>query len=336
MIHADLFSGIGGFSLAARAMNWETAFHCEIEPFCQRVLKHHFPESFLYENIFTTDFTIYRGRIDLLTGGFPCQPFSVAGLQNGAEDHRHLWPEMLRAIRQIQPRWIVAENVPGLISNKSGVVFEQVCTDLENEGYEVQTSVLPALGVDSPHIRYRVFIIAYSRLYGHGNDGFRENRQTQSVCEGEKNKRKRFRYVAHGSGTERTNSGPSRKGLQGDELAKTSEQRKGTQRPVTKFPSDRMGKNRQSGNPTDPLSRGRIQGNERAEAGKPIDPLPGWRDFPTQSPLLVGNDGLPDRLDGITVSRWRRETIKAAGNSVIPALVYEIFKVIDLIEKMKY
>jgi hypothetical protein len=97
-----------------------------------------------------------------------------------------------------------------------------------------------------------------------------------------------------------------------------------------------MGKNRQSGNPTDPLSRGRIQGNERAEAGKPIDPLPGWRDFPTQSPLLVGNDGLPDRLDGITVSRWRRETIKATGNSVIPALVYEIFKVIDLIEKMKY
>jgi hypothetical protein len=74
MIHADLFSGIGGFSLAARAMNWETAFHCEIEPFCQRVLKHHFPESFLYENIFTTDFTIYRGRIDLLTGGFLASP----------------------------------------------------------------------------------------------------------------------------------------------------------------------------------------------------------------------------------------------------------------------
>lgn len=99
--HASLFSGIGGAELAASWMGWENVFHCEINPFCRRVLEYWFPNSTSYEDITKTDFTPWRGRIDILTGGFPCQPFSLAGSRKGAEDDRYLWPHMLRAVREI-------------------------------------------------------------------------------------------------------------------------------------------------------------------------------------------------------------------------------------------
>ncbi len=159
--HGSLFSGIGGFELAAQWMEWENIFHCEIDPFCQKVLKYHFPKSKSHEDIKQTDFTIYRGQIDVLSGGFPCQPFSVAGERKGSDDDRHLWPEMCRAIKEIQPRWVVGENVRGIINWNGGLVFEQVQSDLENEGYEVQSFILPACGVDAPHRRDRVWVIGY-------------------------------------------------------------------------------------------------------------------------------------------------------------------------------
>ena len=162
MRHGSLFSGIGGFDLAAHWMGWQNVFHCEINPFGRKVLEYHFPESKSYDDITKTDFTIWNGRIDILTGGFPCQPFSVAGKRKGTDDDRHLWPEMLRAIRECRPTWIVGENVPGLLSWDGGVVFEQVCADLEGEGYEVQPVVLPACSVGAEHKRERVFICAYS------------------------------------------------------------------------------------------------------------------------------------------------------------------------------
>lgn len=151
MTHASLFSGIGGFDLAAELSGWNNNFWCEIEPFCQKILKYYFPTSKGYEDIKTTDFRIWRGKIDVLTGGFPCQPFSNAGKRKGTEDNRYLWPEMLRAIREIQPGWIVGENVFGIVNWSQGMVFEQVCVDLEDEGYEVQPFVLPAAGVNAPH-----------------------------------------------------------------------------------------------------------------------------------------------------------------------------------------
>lgn len=160
MTHGSLFSGIGGFDLAAAWAGWENIFACEIDPFCQKVLKYHFPKSTLYENIRTTDFTVWRGRIDVLSGGFPCQPFSTAGKRKGTEDERYLWPEMLRAIREISPRWVVGENVLGIVNWNGGMVFEQVCADLEAEGYEVQPYVLPACGVGAPHKRDRVWFAA--------------------------------------------------------------------------------------------------------------------------------------------------------------------------------
>lgn len=162
MTHGSSFSGIGGFDLAAEWVGWQNLFNCEIDPFCKTILKYYWPNAEQYSDIRQTDFTIWRGRIDVLSGGFPCQPFSQAGKRKGTEDERHLWPEMLRAIREIQPRWVVGENVLGIVNWSGGMVFEQVCADLEAEGYEVQPYILPAAGVGAPHQRYRVWFIAHS------------------------------------------------------------------------------------------------------------------------------------------------------------------------------
>jgi DNA (cytosine-5)-methyltransferase 1 len=162
MTHGSLFSGIGGFDLAAEWMGWENIFHCEWNPFGQKVLKHYWPNAFSYENICTTDFTIHRGKVDIITGGFPCQPYSLAGKRLGKEDERHLWPEMLRTIREVQPRWVVGENVFGLVNWSGGLVFHEVQADLEAQGYEVQPYILPAVSVNAPHRRDRVWFVAFN------------------------------------------------------------------------------------------------------------------------------------------------------------------------------
>jgi DNA (cytosine-5)-methyltransferase 1 len=164
MRHGSLFSGIGGFDLASEWMGWENKFHCEWNEFGQKVLKHYWPKSEFYGDITKTDFTIWNGRIDILTGGFPCQPYSQAGKRLGKEDERHLWPEMLRAIREIQPRWVVGENVFGLVNWNAGMVFDEVQADLEAEGYEVQPYVLPAVAVNAPHRRDRIWFVAHRQV----------------------------------------------------------------------------------------------------------------------------------------------------------------------------
>ena len=141
-------------------MGWENLFHCEWNPFGQRVLHHYWPNAEQFTDITKSDFTKYANRIDILTGGFPCQPYSLAGKRKGKEDERHLWPEMLRAIREISPRWVVGENVFGLINWNGGLVFNEVQTDLEAEGYEVFPYVLPACAVNAPHRRDRVWFVA--------------------------------------------------------------------------------------------------------------------------------------------------------------------------------
>lgn len=185
--HGSLFSGIGGSEIAAEIMGWKNMFHCEINPFGRKILDYWFPNSKSYEDITKTDFTEWREKINVLTGGFPCQPFSVAGQRKGAEDNRYLWPEMLRAIREIQPDWVVGENVAGILSmvqpgsetalrreeslfgevdrerilHRQEYVVETVCNDLEREGYSVQPVVIPACAVGAPHRRDRVFFIAH-------------------------------------------------------------------------------------------------------------------------------------------------------------------------------
>jgi DNA (cytosine-5)-methyltransferase 1 len=162
MIHASLFSGIGGFDLAAEWMGWENLFHCEWNPFGQQVLKHHFPNSISYNDITKTDFSIHRGQVDILTGGFPCQPYSSQGERKGKADERHLFPDMLRCIKEIKPKWIIGENVRGLVNWNGGMVFNEVCDDLERQGYEVQSFLIPAASVNTQHKRERIWFIAYN------------------------------------------------------------------------------------------------------------------------------------------------------------------------------
>jgi DNA (cytosine-5)-methyltransferase 1 len=174
MNQGSLFSGIGGFDLASEWMGWNNSFHCEWNEFGQRILKYYWPKAISYEDITKTDFTIWRGKIDVLTGGFPCQPYSHAGKRLGKDDDRHLWPEMLRAIREIAPEYVVAENVLGIVSWNDGLVFNEVQADLEAEGYEVQPCVLPAAGVGAPHRRDRVWFIAHR-----SNSGIKSMRESK-------------------------------------------------------------------------------------------------------------------------------------------------------------
>jgi DNA (cytosine-5)-methyltransferase 1 len=163
MVHASLFSGIGGFDLAAKWKGYTNLFQCEIDSFCRDFLAHHYPDTKRYEDVKTFNASIHAGRVDILTGGFPCQPYSAAGLRKGKEDERHLWPEMLRIIREVQPRWIVGENVYGLLNWSEGLVFEEVQAELEAEGYKQLPVILPAAGINAPHKRNRIFFIAYNQ-----------------------------------------------------------------------------------------------------------------------------------------------------------------------------
>jgi len=162
MTHGSLFSGIGGFDLAAEWSGFTNLFNCEWEEFPRKVLKHHFPNAEQFGDIKEFNATAYSGRLDIISGGFPCQPFSVAGKRKGSEDERHLWPEMLRIIGECEPRWVVGENVRGLVSWSDGLVFETCCTDLEALGYSVQSFVVPACATGAPHRRDRVWIVAHS------------------------------------------------------------------------------------------------------------------------------------------------------------------------------
>jgi DNA (cytosine-5)-methyltransferase 1 len=248
MRHGSLFSGIGGFDLAAEWMGWKNIFHCEWMPFPRQVLHYHFPKSISYEDITKTDFTIHRGSIDILTGGFPCQPYSSAGKRLGKEDERHLWPHMLRAIQEIKPTYVVGENVRGITNWNGGVVFEEVCADLEACGYEVQPILLPACSVGAPHRRDRVWFVA------------------------------------------------------------------------TNTTSKRLE---------------RMRGKERrySELHRGCNGIENWQNFPTQSPICGGDDGLPFRLDGITFSKWRQESIKGYGNAIVPQVAYHIFNVIQMMDE---
>ena len=212
MTHASVFSGIGGPEVAAVMLGWENLFHCEINPFGRTVLDYWFPNSKSYEDITTTDFSEWRGRVNVLTGGFPCQPFSYAGQRRGAQDDRYLWPYMFRCIDQVQPDWVVAENVAGILTMvEQGEVSEvassadlfdslndirgyrlretftlqRICDDLEGHGYAVQPVLIPACAVGAPHRRDRVFIVArrveaVSEDTMHGGQLHRPNEEQRS------------------------------------------------------------------------------------------------------------------------------------------------------------
>ena len=171
----DLFSGIGGFSYAAEKLvgGYETVAFCEQDEFCQQVLRKHWKHVPIYDDVRTIDAT-RLGTIDIVAGGFPCQAVSQAGLQKATEDDRWLWDEMLRIIQDCKPKWVIGENVVGLININQGILFEQVQTDLEKEGYSVQSVVIPAASKNAPHRRDRVWIIAHSNINSQSNESVNE------------------------------------------------------------------------------------------------------------------------------------------------------------------
>jgi DNA (cytosine-5)-methyltransferase 1 len=196
---------------------------------------------------------------------------------------------MLRAIREIQPRWVVGENVLGLVNWSGGLVFHEVQTDLEAEGYEVQPYVLPAVSVNAPHVRQRVWFVAYSNN-ARADIGMRDQREW-SKSDNERQRQPFSEYRKNGSN--------------GD-VAYTNGI--GLRRE-----SDRIGESRFIG-----------KNNKRND----------WQNFPTVSPICNGNDGISERLDSVTFSKWTNESIKAGGNAVCPQVVLQIFKTIEQYERI--
>jgi DNA (cytosine-5)-methyltransferase 1 len=284
MRHASLFSGIGGFDLAAEWMGWENVFHCEWNTFGQKVLKYYWPNSECFTDITKSDFTKYANQIDILTGGFPCQPYSMAGKRLGKEDERHLWPEMLRAIREIKPTIVVGENVFGLLSWNGGMVFDEVHTDLEAEGYQVQAVVIPAAAKNAPHGRDRVWFVGIQNATDTDSDG-------QQQCNGKDEKQ----------------SGKGRFNALNDIESNNTQHSKSLRQEYA-------------------LENGELEGGRFRFTNKRNV----WDAFPSQSPICSGNDGFSTKLDGITFSKWRSESIKAYGNAIVPQVAFEIFKAIEL------
>ena len=218
MTHASVFSGIGGPEVAATMLGWENLFHCEINPFGRTVLDYWYPHSKSYDDITKTDFREWRGKVDVLTGGFPCQPFSYAGKRGGAQDDRYLWPHMHRCINEVRPRWVVAENVAGILTMveqgevtdmasqatlfgeadslrgyqlRETFTLQRICDDLESNGYTVQPVLIPACAVGAPHRRDRVFIV------GCRNDAFSENSLYGGFLYGQYEKQRSERNKRH-------------------------------------------------------------------------------------------------------------------------------------------
>ena len=386
MLHISLFSGIGGFDLAAEWAGWTNIVSCEINPFGNKVLNHYWPDAYHHDDIHTLtiekineELTKRHGeqwRTDdiVLTGGFPCQPYSLAGKRLGKEDERHLWPEMLRVIREIKPDWIVGENVFGLVNWSDGLVFDEVQTDLETQGYEVQSYVLPACAADAPHRRDRVWIVAHATgnksirnrqgglqseltrfdeqgitanakptgLEGHDerircaeywrNERLQfgaENKQSSTNSNGAPTKHtiqagrnlfasesgERVAANTHGDGQQRSNGKNEVNASEGGQYA---------QRDVSacaKYgPATYANGIRQPGE-----KHGHQESGISCENSKGIS----WHNFPTQSPVCFGNDGISTGLDGITFPKWRNESIKAAGNAIVPQIAYRIFDTIN-------
>ena len=294
MRHGSLFSGIGGFDLAAEWMGWENVFHCEWMEFPRKLLDFYWPDADSHIDICKTDFTKYANKIDILTGGFPCQPFSLAGKRKGTDDERYLWGEMLRAVQEIKPKYVIAENVFGITNIDGGLVFNQVCLDLENEGYEVQPFIIPACAKNAPHRRDRCWFVAIKNtLHGRCLHGADEQERTEvrkfgNTCTGSTD-------WVHLSEGDATNSDSSSTQRRNGETKKRREKQ-----------------------------RGRIE---------PLGFNMEWEKFPTQSPICGGDDGLPTELDGITFSKWRAESIKGYGNAIVPQVAHTLFEIIQQYER---
>jgi DNA (cytosine-5)-methyltransferase 1 len=306
LTHLALFNGIGGFQLAANWAGWQNIAHVEINEWCNKVVKQHFPNSKCYTDIKNFDGTEYANTIDVISGGFPCQPYSLAGSRKGKEDPRHLWPQMLRTIREVAPRYVVGENVYGIVNWNGGMVFNEVQADLENEGYEVQPVILPACAVGAPHRRERVWFIAYSnkctkrpprtseRTFGSWSNNNDEPQEWREQTEQHNGRNNVLRTIANAGLLGQTERQEQTMGI--DELCKEWN----VTDPERRRQQERWG-----------LSAPNFR-NHYFQTGEPqVEPT-----------LCRGDDGLSDWVD----------RIKALGNAIVPQVAFEIFKAINMHE----
>jgi len=342
----DTFSGIGGFSLAGSWLGWHTVQFCEIDKFCQRVLKYYWPNVPIHDDIktLTAEQIFNNGLYDpnettILCGGVPCQPWSNAGNRKGTEDNRNLWPETISLIGKIQPSWAVLENVRGFTNWDGGMVFDQVQADLETEGYECIPFLLPACAVNAPHRRDRIWIVAHSDAAWKRRNERKAEIETNVIADnpnsGIENMRERENAIYEiGLTSHSDRNGHELRGSGEDRSAQNTGVRK--QKKRERIWSD----NRGTGEPGTSANSSLIELQRRMhkEGREQAERYPGscdsrsgrgtWEDFPTQSPICSRNDGLSSQLSGITFPKWRNESIKAMGNSIVPQVAYEIFKAI--------
>ena len=348
MNHASLFSGIGGAEVAASMMGWQNLFHCEIQEFPRKVLQYWFPNSESYEDITKTDFHQWQGKVDVLTGGFPCQPFSVAGRRKGEDDNRYLWPQMLRAIREIKPTWIVGENVAGIRTmvepgqetkvGRTGDLFEEnyiyreesrftlekICQELEAAGYSVQPLNIPACSVGAPHKRERIWIVAH-----------RTDSRAETLQQERKNRVHASRSPSYANSNRQRKWKNKQKSF--SRCCRTSNlgsfRNTRTLADSLRHRSNKVHKDLQPKFSDGKKSYG--IGNQWNDTFSIFQKEDFWKDFPTQSPVCRRNDGIPFDVDSLTISfpKWRTESIKAYGNAWVPQVAYEIFRAIEAEEK---
>jgi len=396
--HLGLFEGIGGFSLAARRAGYRTVAWCEWNEFGQRVLRYHFPEAEGHGDIRNVNFNKYYGSITLLTGGFPCQPFSQAGKRKGSDDERFLWPETLRALKEVAPPIAIFENVLGLTSilesacesevelqavklfsegDDSENVEERlrevkqrtlsiIINDLYQAGYVLPEAVdgtpivlcIPACALNAPHRRDRIWIVAYAK--SNGDRGKLRRLESQNGCQWKSeecrennnkswnNGEKRFTTDTDSEGREkreqdnrRTDAKENTAGLDnrperfGGQWLTTDTDSPSTEHTIQTGGNEPTSQNEYAiADASDvELQRSKLNGSVGEKGALEVEGRQfsgsfrsDWQDFPTQSPVRDGNDGISERLDltAISESKWRNESIKAGGNAIVHQVALEL------------
>jgi len=325
----DLYTGIGGFAYSVKQVWDEPKFlhFVENDRYCIELLKLRYPGVPIHEEVKTFKARKYRGTVDLLTAGFPCQPFSQSGKRKGSADDRYLWPEAFKVIKDARPRWVILENVPGITTLASGVVFDEICFDLENNDYEIAPLIIPASAVNADHRRYRLWIVANLEVERTGHMAVEwqpEEKDSDSdrsdQNDGNRNGERMETGMGGGMG--------SIPGIRGDTERKPPE------------PDSEDG--------IESNGRGR-EGNDGRQAGKKYknghtrDPRwsesserwdGDWREVALELCDVRMDDGLPAEIHGLKLTRagHRKERIKALGNSIVPQVVIPILKTIKEID----
>ena len=313
LTHLSLFSGIGGLDLAAEMAGFQTVGQCEWADYPTKVLEKHWPDVPRWRDIRTlTGESFYEKTgirtVDVISGGFPCQPFSVAGKRKGREDDRYLWPEMLRVISELRPTWVVGENVAGIVN----MALDQVYTDLENEGYAVRALIIPACAVDAPHRRDRCAIIGCRALEEkHNGRGWGTHSLENSDC---------VRFGKPGVLSQQ----PKRTELERDGKNVANSDLAGLQGRNEKELPKRPGKRtfRKSCAYVSDTESSELQGQRRTARGwRPEFGCSSW--WPAEPNVGRVAHGGPSRVD----------RLKCLGNAVVPQQFYPIFQAIADIER---